>query len=213
MSDFQSIKYRLIGAAVIVVSFIFAWWLLLDHDVHRLQDVQADIPEPLKIERFEIEKPKAPTVKSKIEKKEPLSKNKLEKKLAKESQPQASKTAISKTSASKKTTTPKKVSSKDAPVKSKKKMSALDSQGLPEAWVLQVASFQEKANAQQLQKKLVAKKLPAYVKIFNLPDGKSYRVLIGPKLSKERVSRLSKVIEKEHGLKSMIMRYKPGFEE
>ena len=194
MSDYQAIKYRLIGAAVIVGSFIFAWWLLLDHEVHRLGDSQMDIPEPMKIERFDIEEPTKPDLKPAPDIKSDDSE----------------KTDIS-------TNTAEEEKPADLPVapaeKPQKKMSALDSQDLPEAWVLQVASFQDKSNAQQLQKKLVAKELPAYVKVFNLPEGKSYRVLVGPKLNKERAASMARQIEKDHGLKSMIMRYKPGFEE
>lgn len=227
MSDFQSIKYRLIGAAVIVISFIFSWWLLLDHEVHRLQNAQIDIPVPLEIERFDIKKPTIPDTKLAIVKDADLS-NKVTddtQQKTKAIEPQMTEQPSTKQSSTKQQsaeqqsaeqqsikqqaiTSQKTVTTKSAPA-----MSSLDNRGLPEAWVLQVGSFQDKLNAQQVQKKLVESDLPAYVKVFNLPEGKSYRVLVGPKLSKEKAAKIAKVVEKEHGLKSLIMQYKPGFEE
>ncbi len=159
-----------------------------------------DIPEPLKIERFEIEKPETPKKSPSVAKQDTPSQKPAEDKAKNKTQQKV---------ATKQTTSNQQVTSKT----SQKTMSSLDAQGLPEAWVLQVGSFQDKVNAQQLQKKLVAKDLPAYVKDFNLPEGIRYRVLIGPKLSKERAAKLSKVVEKEHALISKIVRYKPGFEE
>ena len=154
MSDIEAIKYRLIGALVIVVSFIFAWWLVLDHDVQRLQDEDMEIPEPLKIERFDIDKPEKPSLK-------PVEAKSAEKKAAK---------------AVKKEVKVVETDKKIVEIKSsnKNKYSSIDDRGLPEAWVVQVASFQNKPNAQKLQEKLLADDLPAYIKQFNLPDGSNF---------------------------------------
>ena len=57
MSNSQSVKYRLIGALVIVFSFSLAWLLLLDHDVQRHQDWQSSMPKKVDVERFDIDKP------------------------------------------------------------------------------------------------------------------------------------------------------------
>jgi cell division septation protein DedD len=38
-------------------------------------------------------------------------------------------------------------------------------------------------------------------------------VLVGPKLSKQKAADMAKAIEKEFALKSMLMLFKPGYEE
>ena len=210
MSDFQSIKYRLIGAAVIVISFVFSCWLLLDHEVHRLQDIQADIPKPMEIERFTIDKPQDPAIKQQ-DATQAVAESAViaERKESSESQP-----AVNNKVDSDPRKSVAKTHQKTTAVETHTPaLSALDKQGLPEAWVLQVASFQDKTNAQQLQSKLVANAFPAYVKMFSLAEGKSYRVLVGPKLNKIKADELAKKKKKQQGLKSLIMKYKPGLEE
>ena len=84
---------------------------------------------------------------------------------------------------------------------------------MPDAWVLQVASFEDKSNAENLKLKLLDDDFPAYIKLFKLPSGQSFRVLVGPKLSKKKASAMAKSIEKKQGLKTLLVSYKPGFSE
>lgn len=184
MTDFHTIKYRLIGAAIIVISLVLSWWLFLDHDVRRYQNIQSAQPEPLAIERFDIAKPvkpPEPAVEEKNEVKEeekaPVDKN--VKPAAKPVTPYAS----------------------------------VDDKGLPEAWVLQVASFQQPKNAEQLKDKLLAADMPAYVKKFKLESGVSYRVLVGPKLNRQRAEEMLKQVKQDFKLNGLIIRYKPGYEQ
>ncbi len=200
MSDAQSIKYRLIGAVVIVISFALAWLLLLDHDLQREQSWKTQVPEQLVIERFDIEEPKAPTIKAQEVKAVSTA---VEKAPVVESVPAVEKKkAVSRT---KKTIESKKTTSN--------KYTKLDNSGKPDAWVLQVASFQDKNKAKTLQAKLLKDDFPAYVKEFNLPSAKIYRVFVGPKLSKDRARIMAKAIEKKQGLKTLLVSYKPGFAE
>lgn len=219
MSDWQSVKYRLIGATVIVISFVFSWWLLLDHEVHRLQGKQADIPQPMEIERFDIEEPMMPATEEASGQAadggltEPVveeAETSVPKDISVQKEIGVVVEAADNVAVQKK---PEEKRSQKAAEKPFPPLASLSPKGLPEAWVLQIASFQEKANAQQLQKRMVEKKFPAYVKVFNMPEGKSYKVLVGPKLSKERATLMAKQIEKQFALKSMIMAYRPGFEE
>lgn len=193
MTDFQTIKYRLVGAAVVVSSLVLTWWLFFDHDIRRHQHGDRTLPEPLVIERFNIEKPKMPEQPKPVA--EPLvpTDSRL---------PEIDEKPITEAADEKK-----------AIAQSKGTYSAIDEQGMPEAWVLQVASFQNRDNARQLQQRLLDADMPAYIKAFHLPEGTSHRVLLGPKLSKPMAEKLQQQIEKEFAMQSLLMRYKPGFEE
>ena len=195
----QSIKYRLIGALVIVISFTLAWLLLLDHDVKRKQQWAEDVPPPIEIERFEVPEPILDTPAAQV------------------STPaiaQVESTPPPKPVIKPKPVVVPKAKSKPAKIKKKKPVyTQLNKKGLPDAWVLQVASFKEKANAKKLQQKLLKQGFPAYIKAFNLSSGRIYRILIGPKMSKSKVAAMAKKVEKKLGLKTMLVEYKPGFEE
>lgn len=202
--DSQSIKYRLIGALVIIVSFTLAWLLLLDHDVKRQSQWSDNVPSPIEIERFEVEEPKTSKVETVTEVKSQAvikpqtsakAKGGVEAKMVKKPKP-----AIE---------TVEKVEPKTPA----KQYTQLNSKGLPDAWVLQVASFKEKANAKKLQQSLLKHDFPAYIKAFNLPSGRIYRVIIGPKMDKSRAQKMGRDVENSVGMKTLLVAYKPGFEE
>jgi DedD protein len=210
MSDIQSIKYRVVGALVIVVSLLLAWWILLDHDIQRYKNVSEDIPEAVVIERFEI-KPVgefenvaddyaiAAQSAETTDAAEISVSQTQEKNVEPKDKPLAKASAVAKPPVAETVT--------------KKTLSQQDERGLPEAWVLQVASFSERENAQQLQEKLYKADFPAYVKTFTVKDAKVYRVLIGPKLSKSRAHTMAKQVEKQFNLKTLLVAFKPGYEE
>lgn len=193
-TDTQTIKYRLIGAAVILISLVLGWWLFLDHDVQRYQDIKRNIPEPLPIERFDIAEPQ-PLIGTPVQ--------------PAESAPVAEPAEE---------TVPEPVHNEPTPAAQPAAQTAAplakpDAQGLPEAWVVQAGSFGSKGNADQLQKRMLDANLPAYVKVFNLPEGKRYRVLLGPKLNRQQAESLLPRLQKEFALQGQLLRYQPGFEE
>lgn len=207
--DAQLIKFRLIGAAVVIVGITLAWWLLLDNDVKRYQETRETIPARIDIERFDVEKPQAVNS-SKVEKeveavvKEPIAVVSAQDK-SKATQAAA---VVKPTSAAKPEPDIKPVTPKQ-----EKKIQHDEATGMPIAYVVQVGSFGKFENADQLKKRLLEKQLPAYVKRFNLEQGTIYRVLIGPKLAKERAEELLPFIKLELNLDGQVLRYKPGFEE
>lgn len=205
-----SIKYRVVGALVIVLSFAFAWWVLLDHELQRFDHtLSADIPERVQIERFEI--PAAPEMPEPKSHKEPTNTTETDVKVAIKSEPKSSpkpkENSTQKAPEEAESETKNKVAdAKNSPVQLKENK-------LPQAWVLQVASFNKKESAQSLERKLLTDKYPAYVKRFNLKQGVVYRVLVGPKLEKAKAQSMAKAIEAKFNLKTMITNFKPGFEE
>lgn len=200
--DAQNIKFRLIGAAVVVVGLTLAWWLLLDHDVKRYQETRATVPAKIDIERFDVEKPQP------VRGQEVLEQERQAMAVKKEPQSSARVQAVEPVEQA------KSVEKKAKVTPPAEKMIEHDEYtGLPVAYVVQVGSFGKQDNAEQLKKRLLDKNLPAYVKRFNLAQGIVYRVLIGPKLSKSRADEILPYLKLELNLDGQVLRYKPGFEE
>lgn len=76
-----------------------------------------------------------------------------------------------------------------------------------QAWALQVGSFSDRANADVLKDRLMAKDFPAYVDVLKTPKNSTYRVRIGPELDRARLEKLKlKVLELEK-LEGMIVNH------
>lgn len=85
----------------------------------------------------------------------------------------------------------------------------LDAQGVPIAWILQVASVSSQDKANQLRDRLQAMGHKAYVKQVQVNDRQLQRVYIGPKFERARLESLQREIDAEFRVKSMIKRYLP----
>jgi DedD protein len=85
----------------------------------------------------------------------------------------------------------------------------LDADGLPVAWILQVASVSTVEKADELRQRLVALEHKAYVKRIKRGDKNLYRVYVGPKFERARLERIQGQIDQEFGVQSMIARYVP----
>lgn len=83
----------------------------------------------------------------------------------------------------------------------------LDKKGLPESWVIQIASFQSQSHADALNKKLLDKNYKAYVRSVKTSKGQFYRVLVGPYIDLSRAATAKKDIDKIYRLKSQILRF------
>ena len=207
-SDPQSIKYRVVGAIIILVTCSLAWWLLLDHDVKRYESVDSAITQPVNVERFEVpqevidkhheyreQSTLTDTQKKSVEVAKPSTQPKQETKAAAK---QSSKVVA-------KSTAPKPAVQKTQTNKTPSK--------LPEAWLLQLGSFTDKSNAETLRQRLYRSDIPAYIKTFNVEGRKIYRVLVGPKLDRKSVEAMEARVRKKSGLQPLIVKFKPGFEE
>ena len=75
------------------------------------------------------------------------------------------------------------------------------------AWVVQVASFGERKNAEKLVKQLIAKKLPAFMEQASVEGKTVFRVRVGPEIDKKKAEKIAALIEKVHKLKSKLRRY------
>lgn len=86
---------------------------------------------------------------------------------------------------------------------------ALDSKGLPIAWILQVASVSSASKANELRDGLLAMSEKAYVKTLQRGQKHLYRVYIGPNVERAQLERIQAGIDKRFGVRSIIIRYVP----
>ncbi len=84
-----------------------------------------------------------------------------------------------------------------------------DSDGIPVAWILQVASVSSAQKADSLRQRLLDMGQKGYVKKIRRGNADLYRVYIGPKYERDRLERLKPEIDAEFGVNSMISRYLP----
>jgi DedD protein len=85
----------------------------------------------------------------------------------------------------------------------------LDADGVPVAWILQVASVSSADKADQLRQRLLKMNQKAYVKKIRRGDKNLYRVYIGPKFERAALEKTKAQIDAEFGVASMIARYYP----
>ena len=84
-----------------------------------------------------------------------------------------------------------------------------DEQGLPISWELQVATFSTAQRAEEISQLLRDKGHKAYVSPIILDDQRLFRVMIGPKLQKQRLIELQPAINDYFSVESFIVRFTP----
>ncbi|MCF6354073.1 MAG: SPOR domain-containing protein [Candidatus Polarisedimenticolaceae bacterium] len=75
------------------------------------------------------------------------------------------------------------------------------------AWVVQVASFEKRANANKLVKRLQAKKLSAFLEQASVDRKTVFRVRVGPEVDHKKAQAIRAQIERQFKLKGKIERY------
>jgi DedD protein len=86
---------------------------------------------------------------------------------------------------------------------------ALDEDGIPIAWTLQVATMSSKARAQSLRDDLIEAGYKAYIRPLARGDGSLHRVYIGPKFERARIEELKPDIDAAYSVESLVARYVP----
>ncbi len=111
-----------------------------------------------------------------------------------------SNTNVSKTIAEKATQSPAAVKKQLSLAEEKP---VLDQKGIPVAWTLQLASFKDKENAENLRSKLLKKGYKAYTRER---DGLS-KVFVGPDIQRSEVEKLRSQLKQEVKLDGLILRF------
>ena len=86
---------------------------------------------------------------------------------------------------------------------------ALDARGLPISWAVQVGSFSNAKNAQDLKARLLKQGYKAYTEAATTEAGKTIRVFVGPMVSKKQSTEQKIKIETAFNLKAKVIRYAP----
>jgi len=86
---------------------------------------------------------------------------------------------------------------------------AMDADGVPVAWTLQVATVSSAEKADALRRRLLEKQQKAYVTTVSSGAKTLYRVCIGPKFERIELERLQPAINAEFGVNSLVVRYVP----
>ena len=84
-----------------------------------------------------------------------------------------------------------------------------DEQGLPVSWELQIATFSNSERAEEISQLLRDKGHKAYVSPIILDDQRLFRVMIGPKLQKQRLIDIQPAINDYFSVESFIVRFTP----
>jgi len=97
----------------------------------------------------------------------------------------------------------------EKPDPSEKLNAKLKESGAPQAWVVQVGSFSDKAKAVKLKESLQKDGYKAFVRSVK-KDGKTInRVMIGPKLDKQQALKIKQAVDKKHKLKTLVISFDP----
>lgn len=81
----------------------------------------------------------------------------------------------------------------------------LDTQGVPVAWTLQLASFRDHDNASKLRAKLLKAGYTAYL---SKKDGLT-QVFVGPDIQRSSVETLRQRLKQDFGLDGLVLRFTP----
>jgi len=86
---------------------------------------------------------------------------------------------------------------------------AMDSDGVPVAWTLQVATVSSAEKAEHLRRQLLEMKQEVYVTTVQSGGKNLYRVCIGPKFERATLEKLQAGINAKFGVTSIVARYIP----
>lgn len=87
--------------------------------------------------------------------------------------------------------------------------SVLNSKGVPQGWVLQVASYQSANRAVAMRDELLGEGYAAYIRSVTTAGGKMSRVYVGPKLDKKKLDIEKAAIEQKYGIKTLMLVFEP----
>ncbi|MCH9690735.1 MAG: SPOR domain-containing protein [Gammaproteobacteria bacterium] len=176
----DGVKQRIVGALVLVALAVIFLPSLLDREQALTIDTTTQIPPPTDIPQVEINEP-----------------------VADESipPPPALAEVFQPPSASESAkNSPDLDTATDEPI--------LDKQGLPTAWVVQVASYQQKAKAERLRSRLLDEGYRAYTRVAKTPKGEFIRVFVGPKINRTDAEAVKTKLDQLLNTQTLILRFK-----
>ena len=86
---------------------------------------------------------------------------------------------------------------------------SINKKGVPNSWVLQIASFLHEKHALEFRDRLVTDGYAAFTRQVETDKGKMVRVFVGPKIDKNRLLAQQKQIEKKYELNTLFLKFFP----
>lgn len=87
--------------------------------------------------------------------------------------------------------------------------SGLNAEGIPRAWIVQVASFTDIEKAQILNQQLLDDGYKAYSRRVLIGGEANYRIYVGPKVAKQTMLEQKQAIERKYKLKTLLLVFEP----
>ncbi|MBQ0718823.1 MAG: SPOR domain-containing protein [Gammaproteobacteria bacterium] len=87
--------------------------------------------------------------------------------------------------------------------------SGLNAEGIPSAWIVQVASFGDVDKAQTLTQQLMDDGYKAYSRRVLVGGETNYRIYVGPKVAKQSMLEAKRAIEQKYKLKTLLLVFEP----
>lgn len=197
----DGLKQRLIGAIVLVAVAVLFLPGLLDRDAQRTVDLSSQIPpQPAVVTRIvEIAEPTPPQG---IPVAKPLAENYPHQPAESVQSPtEATQTAGDSIPESRSTR-----AGPDAPASS---APTLNAEGVPDAWSLQVASFQSPERAQTMLEQLQEAGFKSYVRTASTGQGTVHRVFVGPKINRAAAEAEKRSIDERFKTDALVVEFKP----
>jgi DedD protein len=202
----ESVKHRLIGAAVLAaIAVLFLPSFFKDRQQYQV-DTGSQIPGRPSITAVDFNEPQQPEGIEPAPAPEVMF---VPDEVEQESEPAAApqippaELAVAASSSSAQSISSKAVTSAAVPV------IPLNSQGLPDTWVIQVASLSAQDAANKLRDQLQVEGHKAYVRAVPGANTTIYRVFIGPKQDKAQALAIKTQLDKRLKVNSLVLPFKP----
>lgn len=222
------LKQRLVGALILVALGVVFWPIIFVEPDDRSRDVSQRMPPPPVVDTTPIAPPDKAGLRDEPLTDAQLESRELEQRVdainvvtpadeeaaqvdAGQSQPEAAAPdpapaliAAEVTDATPALTDSQDRTRREAPVKP-----AIDAQGIPVGWILQVASVSDRTKANRLRDELLSLDEKAYIKQVKRGDETLYRIYVGPKFEQAKLDALKPKVDARFKVNSMVVRYVP----
>ena len=182
----DGLKQRLVGAIVIVAAAIIFIPMIFNQTERTPKDIQVELPPPPEAPKAQLEKPQRPGVTENTA--ESVTGNVTE-------------------NAGEMRTESRTESREDSPAESAAAVQPAKQSDIPQGWVLQLASFKERANADALRDRLRKAGYDVYVTYHPGKGDGMARVYVGPELDRAALDKIKVRLKKEFKLEGFVVRY------
>ena len=223
-------KERIVGAFVLFCAGVLLWMVLFpDPSERKSVDRTTQIPPQMAVDKPSYTRPTRPegipeakaiqqryaeqkraddeAAKQEQARKEALAKQASQKEPSKANSSTKASQSAAKTATSSKKAEPAPEKASTAKKQRPSANTTNSETGLPDAWVIQVATFGQRSNAESFTAKLQGAGYKAYFRRVDGKKGDLFQVLVGPKLSRSLAENEQAAIEKRFKVKTLISRF------